>query len=351
MKNLAIVSILFVMTVGTWFLVSKNDEPTAPGAQSSNVAPNSNSENSDGQNSVGSTVKREGADLSTTGQESWINMDEEAVKPATELYDSAAKAIEVVEKGAKDYDDLILEQFVNLGEDCSWCAEFYDSVKQKMLAAEKDSDEQSYFAELLAISGRPENVESIVDILKKTNPEDVDFEVYADALEMTTGGDDVVKVLADNLDNSNPDIKESVVAAISNQGSALAIDTLYKHIVDNKISDGYYSAGIGPGEVIPDKEAFPLMLDIINKRDEYSPLFVKGLLNSGVDGLRALYETLEGSKDIESDRKLLADSVAHVTFDDDTEEYLKNVVAKSTNPELAKFANDALKELNDKDVN
>jgi hypothetical protein len=66
-----------------------------------------------------------------------------------------------------------------------------------------------------------------------------DFNLYLDALKMTIGGDDVVKLLSNNLNAENSDVKESVIAAITNQGSQFAIDTFYQHTRDSDVEDGY----------------------------------------------------------------------------------------------------------------
>jgi hypothetical protein len=348
MKNVGILAILIFLTAGTWYLMSSPVTIT-DSSNNSGTGTELNKTDSGVNNANGTNGLREGDDLSTDKDSNWADIDEDPIEPATDLYTSAADALEAVRKGAKEYDDIILEQFVDLGPACTWCDEFYGEVKQMMLQAESDSDEQAYFAELLTISGKPENVETVVDILKKTDPQSADFDVYLDALEMTVGGEDVVKVLSENLDVDNPDLRESVVAAISNQGSAFAVDTLYKHVKEAGVKDGYYSAGVGIGELIPEEEAFPLMREVISNRDEQSPEFVKGLLNAGVGGLREVYEALNSSTDVEGDKNLLKGAMDHIPYDDETEKYLREVVVKSTNPALKEFGEKALKIIDEED--
>jgi hypothetical protein len=263
-------------------------------------------------------------------------------RPATEIYKSAEEALNAVKQGAPNYDDVILEQFTELGPDCSWCDGFYKSVKDLMAAADTPNDQKSYYAELLAISGRVDNVKSLVDAIESA-AQGQDSQVAMEALEMTVGKDDVVNFLGEKLNSTqNSTLKESIVAAISNQGSPLAINTLYRATIESGNPDGYYSEGTGLGEVIPDEESYPLLRDMIQKKDDYSHLAVKAILNSGLDGLKALYDGLNSSSNVDQDRKILKDAIDHINYDDETEKYLKEVMQKSSNPALSELANSAL---------
>ena len=91
--------------------------------------------------------------------------------------------------------------------------------------------------------------------------------------------DDVVTELSGYVNSNNELLQESAVAAITNQGSKLAAETLYKHTVEKGDADGYYSLGIGLGELIPDDETLPYLNELVSKRDKYSHLAVKALLN------------------------------------------------------------------------
>jgi hypothetical protein len=344
MNKVAVIFSLLLLTGATWFMFSGDQDSSKQSGL--NGALNKTDSNAKAAiNFDGKGDSKKTGIVNFGDEEEWNDIEEEEpAKPATELYQSADEALDAVKKAAKDYDDLVLEQFVQLGPNCSWCDDFYKSVKDLMTNAPSDSDEKSYFAELLAVSGRPENVETILDELNKNasaegNP---DFDLYLDALEMTIGGDDVVKLLSNNLNAENPDVKESVIAAITNQGSQFAIDTLYQHTRNSGVEDGYYDKGIGLAEVIPNKESFPLLLEIAGKKDNYSHLAVKSLLNSGVDGLQAVYDMLNSSNNPDKDKALLLGASDHVPYDEETENFLRDVVSKSQNPELSKFAKDSL---------
>jgi hypothetical protein len=345
MNKVAIILSLFVLTGTTWFMFSGSGDVSQKESSNSNSGKDGNSQMAaiDVNNNSNGINKKGVVDFGK--EEDWNDIEEEEpAKPATELYQSAEEALDAVKKAATDYDDLVLEQFVQLGPNCSWCDSFYSSVKDLMISAAKDSDEKSYFAELLAVSGRPENVQTILDELNKSESKDgnADFDLYLDALEMTIGNDDVVKLLSENLGSQNGDVKESVIAAITNQGSPYAIDTLYQHTISSGVQDGYYDKGIGLAEVIPSKESFPLLLEMAGKKDDYSHLAVKSLLNSGVDGLQAVYDMLNNSNNPEKDKVLLQGASDHVPYDEETENFLRDVVSKSPNSQLSEFAKESL---------
>lgn len=264
-------------------------------------------------------------------------------RTATEIYKSADEAIAAVKKGAVSYDDLIIEQFTEPGEDCSWCGEFYKQVKDLLIQDSTPQDQKSYYAELLAISGRTANIETLVDAIKNAKtPESADL--YAEALELSQGKEAVVNYLGSQLDTPNETLKDSLVAALTNQSSRNAAELLYKQTTKAGDPDGYYSKGIGLGEFIPDPDSFPYLQDLVTKRDQYSHLAVKSLLNSGAGGLRVVLDVLNNSKDAQSDRGLLKDASDHVIFDEETEPLLKKTLETSKNPVVTEFVKQILDE-------
>lgn len=291
-----------------------------------------------------------GVSVGETGPDVEDALDEmQDIKPAAIAYKDANEALEAIKKGSVDYDDTILEQFTQPGEDCTWCPEMYKSIKDMLKSSEYKNEQKSFYAEILAISGKVENIESIVDGFKAAgSPEEK--EVYSSALELTTGKDDVVQYLGTQLKTENSELKESVVAAVTNQGSPLALDTLYKHTVENGDPDGYYSMGVGIGEMILDPSALSKAQELAQKRDAYSPLLVKALLNSGIDGLRIVMDILGNSTDVESNKRLLKDAVDHVSYDDQIEAYLKEQ-ANSSNPSVSGFAKQTLDDFSNQEDN
>ena len=132
-----------------------------------------------------------------------------------------------------------------------------------------------------------------------------------------------MKYLGSELKSDNPDLKESIVAAMTNQGGSLAFDTLYKNIVESKNPDGYYSMGVGPAEMILDEQGLSKAQEYAQKRDEYAPLAVKAMLNSGLQGIKYVVDIISSSNDSASNQKLLANAVDHVGYDDKVAEYFK----------------------------
>lgn len=182
------------------------------------------------------------------------------------------------------------------GENCSWCDSVYASVKDLMLAADTKPDQKSFYAEILAISGKVENLKTLVDGIGKSSKNQEEADSLSEALELSVGKEDVVKFLGEQLADSNQTLKESSVAALTNQGSKLAVETLYNHTVAQGNADGYYQLGIGVGEMVPDEDAWPLLQQKALQKDGYSHLAAKALLNVGLEGVKMVAD-LYGNSD------------------------------------------------------
>jgi hypothetical protein len=345
MKKLLIVLLLVGVGIAA-FVLSRSEDSKSSGTM---TADNATTEGSDSSANSDSKINRkeflgkgdldENSDLTDEG------IEEEEARPAYEVYKTADEALDALKKGAQDYDDLILEQFTDLGPDCQWCDSFYNSVRGVMSAADTSPEQRSYFAEVLAISGRLENIQSLVDQIKNAKNSD-ESDVYAEALELTVGKDDVVKYLSTQLETDNQALKDASVAAITNQGSKLAVEALFKHVVERGDPDGYYSQGIGPGEMIPDEEALPALQDYITRRDAYSHLAAKAMLNNGVDGLKRFLDILENSNDANFDQRLVSGLEDHVPYEEAAEAILKDKIANAKNEVTKKFAEKALADFN-----
>ncbi len=271
------------------------------------------------------------------------------MRSAAEIYKNADDAINAVKNGSKDYDDVVLSQFTTPGEDCTWCDTFYKGIKDLINAPDAKPEQKSYYAEILAISGRVENVSTLVDMIKNAKkPEDA--QLLAEALELSVGKDDLVTYLGEQLKTKDQTLRESSVAAITNQGSRLAAETLYKFTVENGDPDGMYSQGVGLGELVPSEDSLPYLQELVQKRDQYSHLAVKSLLNSGLPGLRLMMDTLTNSKDPEGDKALLKDAIDHVNYEEDVESYLKKLVETSKQPAVLDFAKNILNDFASQDA-
>ncbi|MBX7138216.1 MAG: hypothetical protein K1X83_09545 [Oligoflexia bacterium] len=352
-KSLPVIIIFVALVAGIWY--ASNSKTSAPGNAAQPSTDGSGVSSSDSDNSDIDAAGSEAAPPAQNGsnvalpnqskQEDEQEEDEEVEnadeRPAAQVYKSAEEALKAVKDGAADYDDIVLEQFTQPGEDCSWCPEFYKSIRDQVSSDQTSEDEKSYYSELLAISGRVDNVASLVEAIKKVGDNEKG-DVYAEGLELTVGGNDVVKYLGEQLNTDNQLLKESLIAAITNQGTRQAAELLFAETQKKGDPDGYYSLGIGLGEFVPEESAIPYLQELANKHDQYSHLAVKALLNSGLDGLKVVFDLLSNSKDAEADRLLLKDASDHVSLDEETEAYLKGIQANCKNESVCRFAKEAL---------
>jgi hypothetical protein len=350
-KILTFALLLVVVAVG-WFAMQKSDMSGTPDSTPVASQGTTSSASSAGTENPAGVAPGTGGNLQLAKDDEetdeYIDFMDEEIKPATELYNSADEAMTALTKAAIDYDDLVLEQFAELDKDCSWCPELYEKVQAKLFSADLNEDEKSYFAEVLAISGRVDNVSFLVDAIGKApNPDTAD--IFTEALEITYGDDEVVSYLGEQLDTSDETLQESVIAALTNHGSKQAIDLLYKQTLEEGDPDGYYSLGIGLGEIIPDDDALPYLVDLAKKKDDYSHLAVKALLNSGNEGLKVVMDIVSATNDPDVSKKLLADAIDHVPYEEDTEAYLNKVIETSSNPAAKEFAQEILEDFKDLD--
>ncbi|WKZ57906.1 MAG: hypothetical protein QY326_04345 [Bdellovibrionota bacterium] len=342
MKKLFPVLALVLIAVLAWyFSTAPGTDGAASTSSPSQPAPKEVSGQSG--NDRGPSSSPLGGAVTTLEEEDDEDLEDVDIRPATEIYTSAEDALKAVKAGANTYDDIVLEQFTMLDPKCSWCPAFYESVRELTFSPSSTPDQRSFYSELLAISGRVENVSALVDAIKNA-PNQSERDIYSEALELTIGGDEVVKYLNESMATQDPQLKESLVAAMTNQGSRLAAELLYKQTMEAGDADGYYSLGIGLGEFVPEDEALPLLQQYALQRDQYSHLPMKALLNGGLPGLRIVFDILESSSDQEADKRLLRDAVDHVGYDEETEAYLKQMVQSAKNPVAVAFAKQVLED-------
>lgn len=341
MKKVGIIVGVLIIVGLVWYFASPQGAEVSSSANRTKASSASELP-ANGQGNV--ALEQQSGDEPLVGEEEDEYYDEYAYeRPATELYASAEEALAAVEKGAVDYDDLVLEQFSDLGENCAWCDDFYISVRERMFAGDTTPDERSYYAEVLAVSARRDNIQTLVAAVQEaSDPDDVD--IYAESLELSILDDESIELLQPHMTSDNEILKEASIAAVTNQGTRRAVEVLYEDTRQKGDPDGYYSLGIGLGEVIPEEEAYPLLQDIMNQRNEYSHLAVKALLNGGVDGLKLVVDGLTASGDPETDRKLLENAIDHVSYEEEVEQYLSEVIKNSNNPVVVEFSKEVLED-------
>ena len=354
MKKVIPVVVIVAVVGGWWFSrqgqeqVSETSNAASTPSDSSANAPTRADETTSslsGNDSAG--TNQPARPQSDDGEEAGELADQ--VKPAADSYNSAEEALAAVMTGAKDFNDAILEQFTEPGPDCSWCPQFYTSIRELVTNPNTPQEQKSYLAEILAISGRVENVQTLAESVKNARSS-TEADIYAEALELSLGKDDVTRYLGDQLSATNDTLREASVAAITNQGTRLSVELLNKHVQERGDPDSYYSIGIGPAELIPNEEALPLVQELVQKRDEYSPAWAKSLINAGLPGLTMLFDQLENSSNPSSDDKLLKDAIDHVNFEDGIKDLTDRVIASNRNPKAVEFARKIQEEFSEQDA-
>ncbi len=288
--------------------------------------------------------------LSAGGQAESAPEVEDVYKPASQRYQSAEQALAAVRKGAIDYDDILIEEFNDLKE-CDWCEDFYSSLSMMLTDKALGIDERAYYAEILAISGNLDNIKYLATLVENATTVD-EKEMFGEAIEMAGGGDDTVKLLSEFLNSPNSTLRESVVSAISNQGTRLAAETLYNDLTSETSSKvDYYSMGIGLAEMVPDDDAVHYLHELLNKRATKSDQIVKALINSGLEGLTAVFDSLSSETNEALGRELLKDATDHVITEDSVINLLTKATQDDRYPQFLKdFANQALKEAQSEDI-
>jgi hypothetical protein len=342
MKKALPIFVIAALIGGWWFTRGNHQQASDSSPQSTSSSDASTDSRSDESTSSSSTQSSSAprAAIATGGDDDGgaeVSELADQVKPAADAYQSADEALAAAIKGAKDFDDSILEQFTEPGAECTWCPQFYTSIRELVTNPNTPQDQKSYMAEILAISGRVENVQTLAESVKNARSS-TEADIYAEALELSLGKDDVTRYLGDQLSATNDTLREASVAAITNQGTRLAVELLNKHVQERGDPDSYYSIGIGPAELIPSEEALPLVQELVQKRDEYSPAWAKSLINAGLPGLTILFDQLENSSNPSSDDVLLKDAIDHVNFEDGIKDLTDRIITNNRNPKAVEFA-------------
>ncbi len=346
MQKFIPIAVVVLVSLVLWFSITSrgnkgNDQsPSNPAQQTAGTEVANNQ--ASGEASNAGTQKNQVFDADSDEQipEDLVEFDD---RPAIEKYKTADEALNALKEAAAIYDDLVLDQFTLPAANCSWCDSVYSSVKDLMLSPDVKDDQKAFYAEILAISGRTENLKALVDAAKNAKTPD-EANIYSESLELAVGEDNVINFLSDQLSDSNSAIKEASVAALTNQGSRKAVETLYNYSVTQGNSDGFYELGIGVGEMVPDEESWPFLQQKALQKDDYSHLAVKALLNVGLDGIKMVSDMYGNNDNPEFLQKVLEQSKDHVAFDDETIAYLKAESANPKNPVLGEWYTKLLKE-------
>ena len=346
MKKLVPLLAIIIAAAGAYLFItggkatSSNTQETKTESQNgSNDAEISPSSTSSSTSSTGQ--KTSSSTTSTNAQDDDGDEQEEQLRPAAEAYTSSEDALAAVLKGSKDYDDSTLEQFTTPDPNCAWCPEFYTSVRELATNPNTPQEQRSYLAEILAISGRLENVQMLAEYIKNAPSNDV-AEVYAEALELSMGKDDVTKFLGDQMAATNDVLREASVAAVTNQGTQSAAELLISDLKAKGDVHGYYALGMGLGEFIPDEEAIPTVQEFVRARGPDADQGVKALLNAGLPGVRVVFDELEHSPNPDADIALIKGGLDHINMEDGLVGLASEVVSRNQSPTAVKFAREII---------
>lgn len=334
-----IVVVLVAVAIGAFVLMDGSEKAPIQTAKQLPKNPVATKEASPAEKAVGDPFP-------ARDEDGFVELDD---VPADQKYKSHKEALDAVKKGAVDYDDFLIEEFVELKE-CPWCDQLYSDVRGMLNDPNVDIDQRGFYGELLAVTGRIDNIEPLVKGIESAKDED-SKDMYSESLEMAIGGDDMLEYLKPFMESSDELLRESTVAAISNQGSRFAVELLHQDLVRrNDKEREYYSYGTGLGEVVPDEEALPYLQDLIVQKDEYSDLAIKSLINAGYQGVVLVFDSLAAETDQEKGKKLLDEAVDHVIYEEELETFLKKAVENPNYPQFLKdFAKESLEEIEDEE--
>ena len=338
MKKLIPLLALILAASGAYILFSREKRTTSTDTTTSQPTPVTDSTSNGAESSP--APKAEPISIVNQGSapsDGATEEEEEQIKPAADAYPSAEDALAAVLKGSKDYDDSILEQFTTPDQSCSWCPEFYASVRDLATNANTPQEQRSYLAEILAISGRLENVQLLTEAIKNAPSNDAK-DLYAEALELSMGKDDVAQFLGEQMSATDDTLREASVAAITNQGTKTAAELLINNLREKGDTHGYYALGMGLGEFIPDEDAIPVVQDYVHSRGPDADQGVKALLNAGLPGVRAVFDELERSTNPEADVPLIKGALDHINMEDGLVDLANEVISRDQNPTAVTLA-------------
>ena len=345
MKKVVIAAVgLSVLTIGAYVVLGPGNSNTGTGTQTSGSGAIGTGTSGSTGIVTGKSTKQ--GDLTDGVAADQSGNGDTPTRPATELYKTAAEALDAIRKASVDFDDAVLDQFTMLPEDCAWCNDLYASLRGMAFEDGLSENQRRFYADILAVSGRTENAAALIKRIE-SSPPDKDEEVfdYADALGMVAGNDAFMKFLGEHLATKDEILKKGLISGLTNQGTAVALEQVYNGMKAEGDTGKKYDGATGLDAAVPLPDAFPFLKEVAGKRDEYSHLAVDALFNSGAEGARAVFDMLRASKDPQADKAMLKDAIRHVFFDEETEALFKEEAASNTNPTAAEFAKTVLESL------
>jgi hypothetical protein len=261
------------------------------------------------------------------------------------------QAVALLRQAAESNDKEIYKQIGALPKGCRGCAEFFEQTRGILADKGLPYDQRLFFAGALAASGAPSNQSFLLGEIRKAANDPAGADVSAAALarqleRQQQGGpisDEVIDELSNDLSEENPYLRDAALSILTRQGSLQAAQSLYSYTIENQDRDGFYRQGMGLGHITPSQEAFPFLRDLVRRRDQYSHLAVKALLNAGQDGISEVISLLSEVEGAKPDKGLLQNAVDHVPVYGAALRQMDNLRG-SANPTVRELAQQVVRE-------
>ncbi len=270
------------------------------------------------------------------------------IKSSPQRFNSAEEAFKASKEAVEKYDIEFIESFT-LPVNCSWCNEFYNKIRNLLLTEELTSEAKNFYAELLAVSGNPSNLDFLLELYASLKTSS-DKEFVRNALELIVANDEVLEWLGEKLNSvEDPALKESILAGITNQDSVKAIEILYDYLLKSPDPSSDDLKGLGLSEAVPPDEALGFLVEKFKASDsKYRKYIAAAILNNGLEGIKKFSDLLatDEGKLLVSDFEYLS---GHVVFDPEIEAYLTDVLNKGNDTQklFAKTVIDSFNSLRD----
>lgn len=352
LQALALIGVLLAVVVGV-FLLGEGRNATSPiittggitsAGQSASAPPTASSAVSPGGPGISANPSPVNAPAGMTGLALDPNQPYDLTAEPLQ-FDSAAQALEAVLRAAATDDGTMLDRFANLSPDTPWLKELSSSLIDLVKNPSTDREKRQYLANILGISGQPENTKFLFEELAKATT-DEQIETFATAIDLTGGPAETTQFLGTVLDSDNANVRTAALSALTNQDSLEAVQLVYNHTLKSGNPELGLDQGVGFSEMFPDDKTMPFFTDVLSKGDEYSILAVRPLARTGESGISKILDVTLQHKGGPFEEKVV--SQLALDLDEETLEYLtkvKNDASNSARAELAGKVIDKLKQL------
>jgi hypothetical protein len=211
---------------------------------------------------------------------------------AARIYSTAEQALPFVEEFLSTGLTETLAEFTGIQGDCSWCAELFQQLGDMIADTSTPEEERFRAAMLLSGTARVEAAEVLIEKAEQ-DPTFGVRTVLFESLARVPPTPEIIALYNQKLqDNDAEKIREALVAALGFGRSLEAAQALYRDITLHNDTDGFARDRIGLAYFNADANALPYIRSLVEKRDEFSPLAFRSLLNSGEEGLRTALDVL-----------------------------------------------------------